>query len=95
MRRAAVSEQSTAKRGRGAPHRGDRAGGNVVTRFFSAVGLFIAQILDEMRKVVRPTREELVTYTLVVITFVTVIMLLVFGLDSLITRLVFWVFAGS
>lgn len=90
-----MSEQSTARRGSGARRGGDHDQGNVVTRFFAAVGLFISQILDELRKVVRPTREELTTYTLVVIAFVIVIMLLVFGLDSLITRLVFWVFAGS
>lgn len=90
-----MSEQSTARRGSGARQGGHRGQGNVVSRFFSAIGLFVSQILDELRKVVRPTREELTTYTLVVIAFVSVIMLLVFGLDSLITRLVFWVFAGS
>ncbi len=90
-----MSEQSTARRDSGARQGGDRGGGNVITRLFSALGLFISQILDELRKVVRPTREELTTYTLVVITFVTVIMLLVFGLDSLLTRLMFLVFAGS
>ena len=90
-----MSEQSTARRGSGAHQGGNRGQGNVVSRFFSAVGLFISQILDELRKVVRPTRDELTTYTLVVIVFVSFIMLLVFGLDSLITRLVFWVFAGS
>ncbi len=90
-----MSEQSTARRGAGAQGGGSRSEGNVVSRFFSAIGLFISQILDELRKVVRPTREELTTYTLVVISFVTFIMLLVFGFDSLITRLVFWVFAGS
>lgn len=90
-----MSEQSTARRGSGARQGGNRGQGNVVGRFFAAVGLFVSQILDELRKVVRPTREELTTYTLVVIAFVSVIMLLVFGLDSIITRLVFWVFAGS
>lgn len=90
-----MSEQSTARRGSGARQGGNGGQGNIIGRFFSAIGLFISQILDELRKVVRPTREELTTYTLVVIAFVSVIMLLVFGLDSLITRLVFWVFAGS
>ena len=33
--------------------------------------LFIKQVLDELRKVVRPTRAELINYTLVVIAFVT------------------------
>ncbi|GMA40583.1 preprotein translocase subunit SecE [Mobilicoccus caccae] len=70
-------------------------GGNVVTRFFSAIALFFSQVLDEMRKVVRPTRKELTTYTTVVIVFVSAIMLYTVGLDALFTRAVGWVFAGT
>lgn len=66
-----------------------------MSRVFGAIGLFISQVLGEMRKVVRPTRKELTTYTTVVIVFVVVIMLYVLGLDTLFTKLVFWVFAGS
>ena len=84
-----MSDQRTAPRGARSA-----SGGNVFRRFFSAIALFLTQVLDEMRKVVRPTREELTTYTIVVIFFVTVVMLFVFGLDTLFTRLVFWVFAG-
>ncbi len=91
-----MSEQRTATpRDSSAARRQSRAGGNVLTRMFRAVALFVSQILDELRKVVRPTRRELTTYTAVVIVFVSVIMLLVFGLDTIVTRLVFWVFAGS
>ena len=91
-----MSDQKTvSSRGaRAAGERGERRRVNVLSHFFKAIGLFIAQVLDEMRKVVRPTRQELTTYTIVVIVFVTVIMLFVFGLDSLFTKLVFWVFAG-
>jgi preprotein translocase subunit SecE len=63
--------------------------------FFGSIGLFLRQIIDELRKVVRPTRQEWLTYTAVVIAFVVTIMLFVFGLDQLFTRLVFWVFAGG
>ena len=66
--------------------------GNPVGRFFGALALFISQILDELRKVVRPTRHELVTYTTVVITFVSVVMALVWGLDQLIVKLVAFAF---
>ena len=66
--------------------------GNPVGRFFEAIALFVSQILDELRKVVRPTRHELVTYTTVVIVFVSVIMALVWGLDQLIIKLVALVF---
>lgn len=69
-------------------------GGNPVFRFFGSIGLFITQVLDELRKVVRPTRSELVNYTLVVIVFVTVMMLFVSLVDFGFTRLVMWVFGG-
>jgi preprotein translocase subunit SecE len=52
-----------------------------VSRLFGSLGLFISQILDELRKVVRPTRNELWNYTIVVIVFVTVMMALVAGMD--------------
>jgi preprotein translocase subunit SecE len=59
-----------------------------VGRFFGAIALFIRQILDELRKVVRPTRHELVIYTSVVIVFVTAVMMYVWGLDQLVGKLV-------
>jgi preprotein translocase subunit SecE len=59
-----------------------------VSRFFAAIALFIRQILDELRKVVRPTRHELVTYTSVVIVFVSAVMMYVWGLDQLIVKLI-------
>ena len=66
--------------------------GNPVGRLLGAISLFVSQIIDELRKVVRPTRHELLTYTAVVIVFVVVVMMYVFGLDSLFSRLVAWVF---
>jgi len=65
-----------------------------VSRFFGSIALFVSQIIDELRKVVRPTRHELITYTSVVIVFVAVVMMYVFGLDTLFTKLVLWVFGG-
>ena len=66
--------------------------GNPVSRFFASIGLFIRQILDELRKVVRPTRSELWNYTLVVIVFVTFMMAMVSGLDFGFNKLVGLVF---
>jgi len=63
-----------------------------VGRFFGAIALFISQILDELRKVVRPTRHELVTYTSVVIVFVSIVMGYVWGLDQMFVKLVGLVF---
>lgn len=71
-----------------------RKGGNPISRFFGSIGLFVAQVLDELRKVVRPTRSELVNYTLVLIVFVVVLIAYISGMDAVFTRLVLWVFGG-
>ena len=84
-----MTETSTADAaGSGRAHRNAPKQGNPVGRFFGAFALFVSQILDELRKVVRPTRHELVTYTSVVIVFVSVVMAYVWGLDQLIIKLV-------
>ncbi|WP_338750465.1 preprotein translocase subunit SecE [Janibacter alittae] len=69
-------------------------GGNPISRLFGSVGLFIAQVIDELRKVVRPTRSELINYTLVLIVFVVVMIAYISGLDAVFTRAVLWVFGG-
>ena len=46
------------------------------------------------RMMVRPTRSELVNYTIVVIVFVTFVMALVASVDFGFTKLVLWVFGG-
>jgi preprotein translocase subunit SecE len=74
------------------PAKGRNEGGNPISRWVRAFGLFISQILDELRKVVRPTRSELWNYTLVVIVFVTVMMAFVAALDFGFGRLVGLVF---
>jgi preprotein translocase subunit SecE len=48
---------------------------------FAAIALFIRQVINELRKVVTPTRRELFSYTGVVLVFVIIMMLLVSGLD--------------
>jgi preprotein translocase SecE subunit len=50
---------------------------------------------DELRKVVRPTRNELITYTSVVLVFVLAVMLYVSLLDFGLGRLVLWAFGGG
>lgn len=50
---------------------------------FARIALFIRQVFAELRKVVTPTRQELVKYTAVVLCFVVVMMALVYGLDLL------------
>lgn len=48
---------------------------------FARIALFLRQVIDELKKVVTPTRRELISYTLVVLVFVVVMMAIVSGLD--------------
>ena len=89
-----MTDVSAETRDSGRTGRKSDRGGNPVSRFFKSLSLFISQILDELRKVVRPTRSELVNYTIVVIVFVSFVMALVSGLDFVFTKLVLWVFGG-
>jgi preprotein translocase subunit SecE len=53
---------------------------------------FYRQVVAELRKVVWPTQEQLVTYFIVVLVFVAVVMTLVSLLDLGFGKLVFAVF---
>jgi len=88
-----VTEKSTAEAaGSGRARRDAPRRGNPVGRFFGSVALFVSQILDELRKVVRPTRHELVTYTSVVIVFVSAVMGLVWVFDQVFVKLIAFAF---
>ena len=89
-----MTDVSAQTRGSGRTSRKGGKGGNPVSRFFHSISLFVSQILDELRKVVRPTRTELVNYTIVVIVFVVFVMALVSSVDFGFTKLVLWVFGG-
>lgn len=56
------------------------------------ITLFLRQVLTELKKVVTPTRKELVNYTIVVLVFVVIVMALVSGLDSVFSLFVIWLF---
>ena len=58
------------------------------------LALFYRQVVAELKKVVWPTRRELLTYTWVVIVFVTVTAALVAVLDLIFAKLVLWAFGG-
>jgi preprotein translocase subunit SecE len=60
--------------------------------FVGRTVLFFRQVVAELKKVVWPTKEQVVTYTGVVIVFVTILALIVAGLDFGFTRLVLLVF---
>jgi preprotein translocase subunit SecE len=54
--------------------------------------VFLREVRAELRKVVWPTRTELVTYTWVALIFILIMVALVSGVDYGLTRLVFRVF---
>jgi preprotein translocase subunit SecE len=76
VKRGTVTE-TAAGSSQGAPHHKKQA----KTGFFAGIALFFRQMIAELRKVVTPTRSELVNYTLVVLGFVVLVMLIVSGLD--------------
>ena len=56
---------------------------------------FYRQVVAELRKVVWPTQEQLITYFLVVMAFVLVMIAIVSVLDLGFGKLVFWMFGGG
>ena len=89
-----VTDASAGSRDSGRATRKRAPGGNPVTRLLASLRLFVSQIIDELRKVVRPTGKELANYTFVVIVFVLVIMAIVGALDFVFHRLVLLALAG-
>ncbi|NYI40609.1 preprotein translocase subunit SecE [Demequina lutea] len=59
---------------------------------FARIALFVRQVISELKRVVAPTREELINYIWVVLGFVGVMMALTFFLDLGFTALTKWVF---
>lgn len=62
---------------------------------FGRFALFIRQVINELSKVVTPTRRELITYTLVVLVFVIIMMAIVSGLDVVFLWLVRFIFGDG
>jgi preprotein translocase subunit SecE len=62
---------------------------------FARIGLFVRQVIGELKKVVTPTRKELINYTMVVLVFVIIMMALVTVLDLAFGKSVLWIFGGA
>ena len=60
--------------------------------FFGRIALFFRQVIGELRKVVTPTRKELIKFTVVVFVFVLIVMGLVYGFDWLFSTAATFVF---
>jgi preprotein translocase subunit SecE len=59
---------------------------------FARFANFFREVVAELRKVIWPTRKELLTYTAVVVVFVTLMLTFVGGMDWLLAKGVLWVF---
>ena len=59
---------------------------------FARIALFIRQVIAELKKVVAPSRSELLKMTGVVLVFVVIIMAVVYAIDWLIRLGVFALF---
>ena len=77
---------------RGEVSKGRPKPGGPVKDTRTSPALFLRQIIAELRKVIWPTRKELITYTTVALTFIVIMIGIVTVLDYGFTKLVFWFF---
>ena len=60
----------------------------------TGVRQFLKEVRQELKKVIWPTRNELITYTVVVLVTVVALTSFVFGLDVAFSKLVFHLFVS-
>jgi preprotein translocase subunit SecE len=60
--------------------------------FFSRMALFLRQVIFELKKVVWPTKEQMVTYTAVVVVFVIIMGLIIAALDFAFVQIGLFIF---
>ena len=95
-----VATRSRPGRSRTAPKKARAAAKSTRTKdvdrpgIFARIRNFVREVVAELRKVIWPTRKELLTYTAVVIVFVTIMFTIVAGLDWAFTKAMFWVFGN-
>ncbi|WEV42215.1 preprotein translocase subunit SecE [Bifidobacterium sp. ESL0682] len=65
---------------------------SVKPNIFMRIGLFIKQVIDELRKVVTPSAKELAGWSVAVFIFVLILMALVSGMDFGLGKLILWIF---
>lgn len=59
---------------------------------FAAIWLFLRQVVAELRKVIWPTRSQMINYTIIVLVFVVVLTAFVSLLDLGFAKLMLWAF---
>ena len=81
---------ATQTRGQSAERRS--GSGAAANRDKTTPAVFTRQVAAELRKVIWPTRNELVTYTTAALAFVVIMSVIVLTLDWGFTKLMFWFF---
>ena len=82
--------ETAAGSSKGHPSSGPRKRG-----FFAGIALFLRQVIAELKKVVTPSRQELLRYTIVVLAFVIVMMIIVTVLDFVFGQGALWLFGSG
>jgi preprotein translocase subunit SecE len=83
-----VSQEASAEKG---PEK-DKDGSKSRLGLVARIQLFFRQVIAELRKVIWPTRKELITYTIVVLVFSSIFAAIVVVLDVGFGKLNFWIF---
>jgi preprotein translocase subunit SecE len=65
------------------------------TGVVARVSRFLREVIIELRKVVTPTRKELINFTIVVLVFVVIVMTLITSLDFVIGLLTGFIFGDG
>ncbi|WP_436492432.1 preprotein translocase subunit SecE [Actinokineospora sp. HUAS TT18] len=89
--KAVAKSDATApdKKGRPTPTRDRKESkGSIFARF----SRFLREVVAELRKVIWPTRKQMIAYTTVVLVFVAFMIALISGLDLGLGKGVFWLF---
>ena len=69
-----------------------KSGGSLAKPERTTPVVFVREVRSELRKVIWPTRKELITYTTVAVIFILVMVAIVTSIDTGLTHLVFDVF---
>ncbi len=89
MRRLQAKEEERAKKKRGDASRPQKKSKkDQDLSFFQKIQKYFREVRQELKKVAWPSREELMTYTIVVFGMTTALTLVVFGLDWAFNKLV-------
>ena len=91
MASKAVAERSEDKDSSAKSSKKTGSRGNI----FSWLSRFVREVVAELRKVVWPTRKQLITYTTVVVVFLAIMTAIISTLDYGLGKAVLWIFGSN